>query len=748
MSIPKRPPASDASFDDLAIVEPIVQICEQRDALSVSLVGAALAEWIQPWTSPLDPVPEATPTAADPAIVPLALSSEPAAVSGEPIGAIGSLLDQAADVRAASPQLTGVGQTIAIIDSGIAYDHLALGGGYGPGYRVVGGWDFAENDANPYDDAPAGYHGSHVAGLAAGNGTMPGGLTFQGVAPGADLVALRVFDDFGAGQMQWIESALRWVHDNQDAYENPITAVNLSVGAELTDGNRDQAMAMIEDELRDLYNDGILVFAAAGNSFDPSAWNTNAADQILYPASSSWVVGVASIGGGGQLSDFSQRTDGIFAAEGQAIRSTVPEHVYGYDGDINDFARLTGTSMASPQLAGASVLVRQAMIDAGLNPSGQDVLERMGETASMIVDPLTGARVMRLNLAAAVSFQSSANDGGDAGSPIVNGYAGTYESEDLTLDLAQFNASSSAIQPMAELSGENKLMYLSSADGLVVIDGGGGGDELRILGSDRAESVTLRPASDGHPSILDYDGGQIEIRGFSQIVFIGGGGDDRATLFDSIRDDTYQSSTESMRLTGVGYQFTIQQVPTVLVHATGGGNDVAHLSDTPGDDVLNVRSQFTSLRGGGQSQVAFGFERVFAYSNLGGRDSAIIADSPADDLMVISASQSIVSGGNYRATAIGFASVTANATQGGDDLVRIYVNDPSGVWQTTDTLTQWSGGGVTRLARGFERAEAFEMFAPIPLTTQSVHFDPDNGFGAREQDDALRRGLRGLFESL
>ena len=44
---------------------------------------------------------------------------------------------------------TGGGQTVAVIDTGIAYDHFALGGGLGSNYRVVGGWDFAENDANP-----------------------------------------------------------------------------------------------------------------------------------------------------------------------------------------------------------------------------------------------------------------------------------------------------------------------------------------------------------------------------------------------------------------------------------------------------------------------------------------------------------------------------------------------------------------------------------------------------------------------
>ncbi|MFN9957483.1 MAG: S8 family serine peptidase, partial [bacterium] len=67
--------------------------------------------------------------------------------------------------------LKGSQQTVAVIDSGIAWDHRALGRGFGPGYRVVGGWDFAENDPLPYDDAPAGFHGTHVSGILAADAT-------------------------------------------------------------------------------------------------------------------------------------------------------------------------------------------------------------------------------------------------------------------------------------------------------------------------------------------------------------------------------------------------------------------------------------------------------------------------------------------------------------------------------------------------------------------------------------------------
>ncbi|MGH6961031.1 MAG: S8 family peptidase, partial [Dongiaceae bacterium] len=251
---------------------------------------------------------------------------------------------------AASTTFTGRGQTVAIIDSGIAYDHVALGGGFGSGYRVVGGWDFAENDADPYDDGPAGFHGTHVAGIIAAAG---GGRA--GLASGVDLVALRVFDDAGNGYFSWVEQSLQWVHSRRNSFANPITTVNLSLGSQWNAATAPN-WATLEDELRQLELDGIFVTVSAGNSFQQYG-----STGLSYPAASQYVVPVASVDAAGNLSRFSQRDSRVLAAPGERITSTVPDHYFGGDGIKNDWDAASGTSMAAPYVAAASVLVRQAL---------------------------------------------------------------------------------------------------------------------------------------------------------------------------------------------------------------------------------------------------------------------------------------------------------------------------------------------------------------------------------------------------
>ncbi len=299
---------------------------------------------------------------------------------------------------------TGKGQTVAVLDSGIAYDHFALGGGLGTNYRVVGGWDFTgENDANPYDDGPSGSHGTHVAGIIGGDSGPD-----KGVAPGVDLVALRVFDDAGNGYFSWVENALRWVHDNRNNFENPITAINLSLGVASWNSNTIPAWSTLEDEFAQLEADGIFIAVSAGNSY--TTYNT---PGLGYPAASPYVVPVMSVTDAGALASYSQRDVRAIAAPGSSIRSTVPDYKGNNNGITDDYAVFSGTSMASPYIAGASVLIRQAMEFVGRTSITQDnIYDHMMATATSFVDAATGLTFKRLNLGAAISALMPTDDFG------------------------------------------------------------------------------------------------------------------------------------------------------------------------------------------------------------------------------------------------------------------------------------------------------------------------------------------------
>ena len=299
--------------------------------------------------------------------------------------------------------LTGAGQTVVVIDSGIAYDHVALGGGFGADYRVVGGWDFTEeNDADPYDDGPAGFHGTHVAGIIGSDDSR-----HVGVAPGVDLIALRVFNDQGDGYFDWVESALEWVHDNRNSFEHPITTVNLSLGADWN-SNSVPSWATLEDEFRQLRNDGIFVTAAAGNDFA-----TYETIGLSYPAASPYVVPVSSIGSDGDLSDFSQRHLRALAAPGEQIVSTAPDYLFDFNGVTDDYATASGTSMAAPYLAGAGVLVREAMQLAGYSSiTATGIYSVLRQNADPFYDSATDREFLQLNVSAAIDSILSPDDYG------------------------------------------------------------------------------------------------------------------------------------------------------------------------------------------------------------------------------------------------------------------------------------------------------------------------------------------------
>jgi hypothetical protein len=728
--------------------------------------------------------------------------------------------------------LKGTGQTVAVIDSGIAFNHVALGGGFGANHRVVGGWDFAENDANPFDDAPAGFHGTHVAGIIGANQGAK-----QGVAPNVDFVALRAFTDSGQGNLSWVESALQWVYDNKNKFEYPITTVNLSLGSTWNSSNV-PGWATLENELQQLHQAGIVVVASAGNSFQQ-----NQVPGLAYPAASPYVIPVASIDDNNQLSNFSQRDNRIIAAPGRNIESTVPDHFWGADGVYNDWANSSGTSMAAPYVAGASVLVREAMQLVGMqNITVQSIYDTLRNSATDIFDSVTNQSYKSLDLnraidsilpdddiggtletARTVNLQSSLrsdswlNSLNDQDvyrlSPTQSGIVRLQLSSEqldhetiaivrngqttqlsLTNGLAQFqvNAGESigvmvrdgdsigkysldwnfapshqggggsggssggtsqgggtSLPSFATMNGTtlningtsdaNQILLdlrqgvRVSLDGIVrewaasavrniVIDGMQNNDTIQMIGSTDADKVELKPGL----TTLKNDALSVEVRNVETIRFEGGGGPDRAYLYDEATDDRLTIYPNKAELLGAGYKFQVESVSRIFVHALSGGDDQAYVYDSNGDDTLFVRPQFTSLSGAGYFNYISGFERVFAYAN-GGTDRAQLYDSTGNDVFHSSQQVSSITGPGFSTFARGFTEAEAFATAGGVDRAVLYTSTSATVSSGSD-FRGTQDGARSSMARYFEQVQV----VPPSLPTATLAVSPQSEMGEND----------------
>jgi subtilisin family serine protease len=119
--------------------------------------------------------------------------------------------------------------------------------------KVVGGWDFVNNDDDPMDDQG---HGTHVAATAAGNGVL------KGVAPDAKIVAYKVLGSNGAGSWESVISAIeRSVDSNQDGdFSDKLDVISLSLGGP---GNPGDPVSQAIDNVVD---EGVVAVVAAGNS--------------------------------------------------------------------------------------------------------------------------------------------------------------------------------------------------------------------------------------------------------------------------------------------------------------------------------------------------------------------------------------------------------------------------------------------------------------------------------------------------
>jgi serine protease AprX len=259
-------------------------------------------------------VNQATTPTPDPAAQSLAVAVYPREVNADQVWSLGT---------------TGRGVTVAVLDSGVAADPDLVQ----PANRILASVNFA--DQRLVGD-PGG-HGTHVAGIIAGNGTRSNG-EFVGVAPDANIVDVRVLSSTGGGRISSVVRGIEWVLAHQSTYN--IRVINLSFGAPTPTSYRTDPMsAAVEIAWRR----GIVVVAAAGNS-GPGR------DTVASPGIDPYVITVGAADDRGTVS---------IRVPGSAMDMLFPDRVVvAHNGST--YMRLSGTSMAAPVVSGAVALLLQS----------------------------------------------------------------------------------------------------------------------------------------------------------------------------------------------------------------------------------------------------------------------------------------------------------------------------------------------------------------------------------------------------
>ena len=298
---------------------------------------------------------------------------------------------------------TGRGIGVVVIDSGVAA-HAALRG------RVVAEYDFTGRATSAVDRFG---HGTHVAGIIAGNDTGD----YAGIAPGAHIVSLRVLGSDGSGDTSDVINAIDWAIDHKSQFA--LRIINLSLGHPVFESYRDDPLCQA---VRRAVDAGMVVVAAAGNlgktddgrpivggvispGNSPAALTVGALNTLATATRSDDVMATYSSRGPTMIDgvlkpDVSAPGNKIAgpAAPGAYLTATYPERIVSGQGS-QAYIELSGTSMAAGVVSGAVALLLEA--NPTLTPADAKLILQL--TSS----PVAGAGLIEagagsVNVAAAV----------------------------------------------------------------------------------------------------------------------------------------------------------------------------------------------------------------------------------------------------------------------------------------------------------------------------------------------------------